>query len=88
MRWNLDLADLSDLKFSMTSYLEVHLSALVMDVVIGSSNGMIVQNNTVNASGGYYYEAGGFPLGTRATDKVLDDLRELTGITTNTVVGH
>jgi hypothetical protein len=29
---------------------------------IGSNNGLIVRNNTVNASGGYFYEAGGLTI--------------------------
>jgi hypothetical protein len=34
------------------------------------------------------FEPTGFPTGTTATDQVLDQPRELTGATTNTVVGH
>jgi hypothetical protein len=34
------------------------------------------------------FEADGLPAGTTATEQVLDDPRELTGTTTNTVVGH
>ena len=34
------------------------------------------------------FEPDGFPLGTTAAEQVLDDPRECTGTTTNTVVGH
>ncbi len=34
------------------------------------------------------FEPGGFPPGTTAAEQVLDDPRELTGTTTNAVVGH
>ena len=34
------------------------------------------------------FESDGFPPGTTAADQVLDDPRECTGTTTNTVVGH